>query len=174
VIPRNYKPEEVIGSIRQIAKLLHKEPQAEQLIAALNRDLEATAARLTNIKAKPKVIFCGLGANMPGGNISGRNTRIVEMIELAGGINPITQFEGFRPLTEEGVIAASPDIIVMTERSFERAGGLEGVRKLPGIALTPAGRSGRVIPVSDMYFQGFGPGIGKAVSELSLKFFPVL
>lgn len=174
VIQRNYKPEEVIASIRQIAKLLHKAPQAEQLIAALNRDLQATAARLRNIKAKPKVIFCGLGANMPGGNISGRNTRIAEMIDLAGGINPITQFEGFRPLTEEGVIAAAPDIIVMTERSFERAGGLDGVRKLPGIALTPAGRSGRVIPVSDMYFQGFGPGIGKAVSALSYKFFPGL
>jgi hypothetical protein len=33
-------------------------------------------------------MFCGLGANMPGGNISGRNTRIGEMVELAGGINP--------------------------------------------------------------------------------------
>ncbi len=58
----------------------------------------------------------------------------------------------------------------MTERSFERAGGLEGIQKLPGIALTPAGRAGRIIPVSDMYFQGFGPGIGAAVRQLTRKF----
>jgi iron complex transport system substrate-binding protein len=119
------------------------------------------------------VIFCGLGANLPGGNISGRNPLIAEMVELAGGINPITQFEGFRPLTEEGMIAAAPDIIVMSERSLERAGGLEGVRKLPGVALTPAGRSGRVIPVSDMYFQGFGPGMKKVAIALYNQFFLV-
>ncbi len=141
------------------------------MIAGLNREIKNTAAHLKNRKAKPKVIFSGLGPNMPGGNLSGKNTRIAEMIELAGGINPITQFEGFRPLTEEGVIAAAPDIIVMTERSFERAGGLEGAKKLPGVALTPAGRVGRVIPVNDMYFQGFGPGMGKVVSELSARFF---
>jgi len=174
VVPRNYKLAEVRRSIRQVANLLGKQQRGEQLITALDRDLTENAALLQSIHAKPRVIFCGLGANMPGGNISGRNTRIAEMIELAGGINPITQFDGFRPLTEEGVIAAAPEIIVMTERSFERAGGLIGVRKLPGIALTPAGRAGRIIPVSDMYFQGFGPGIGAAVRQLTRKFFPQL
>ena len=172
VVARNYKLDEVRASIRQVAKLLHKERRGEELIVSLNRDMESTAARLKSMPTKPRVIFCGLGANMPGGNLSGRNTRIAEMIELAGGINPITQFDGFRPLTEEGVIAAAPEIIVMTERSFERAGGLEGVKRLPGIALTPAGKTGRVIPVSDMYFQGFGPGIGKAVRELASRFYP--
>jgi ABC-type hemin transport system substrate-binding protein len=62
----------------------------------------------------------------------------------------------------------------MTERSFERAPGLEGVRKLPGVALTPAGRSGRVIPVSAMYLQGFDRGMGKAVIALYNKTFPGL
>ncbi len=171
VVARNYKLEEVRAGIRQVSKLLHRETRGEELIIALNREIENTASQLRNIKTRPKVIFCGLGPNMPGGNLSGKNTRIAEMIELAGGVNPITQFEGFRPLTEEGVVAAAPDIIVMTERSFERAGGLEGVKKLPGVALTPAGRAGRVIPVSDMYFQGFGPGMGKAVSDLHARFF---
>jgi iron complex transport system substrate-binding protein len=77
-------------------------------------------------------------------------------------------------MTEEGVIAAAPDAILITERSFERAGGAEGVRKLPGIALTPAGRNRRMVPVSDLYFQGFGPGIGKAVLVLTKKLYPDL
>jgi iron complex transport system substrate-binding protein len=111
---------------------------------------------------------------MPTGSISGTDTRIDEMIKLAGGINPIQSFEGFRPMTEEGVIAAAPDAILITERSFERAGGVDGVRKLPGIALTPAGRNRRMVPVSDLYFQGFGPGIGQAVLALTKKLYPDL
>lgn len=171
VVARNYKVDEVRASIRQVAKLLHREKRGEELIADLDRDLEITASRLKTAGARLRVIFCGLAASTPGGTLSGTNTRIAEMIELAGGINAVSQFEGFRPLTEEGVIAAAPDIIVMTERSFERAGGLEGAKRLPGIALTPAGRTGRIIPVSDMYFQGFGPGMGKAVRELATRFY---
>ena len=45
---------------------------------------------------------------------------------------------------------------------------------MPGIALTPAGRNRRVVPVSDIYLQGFGPGIGKAVLELTKKLHPEL
>ena len=172
VIPRNYQLDEVRASIRQVARLLHKESRGEELIVSLDRDIKHTASRVAKLITRPRVIFCGLGANMPGGSLSGTKTRIAEMIGLAGGINSITQFEGFRPLTEEGIIAAAPEIIVMTERSFKRAGGLEGVKLLPGIALTPAGKTGRIIPVSDMYFQGFGPGIGKAVRELASRFFP--
>ena len=174
VVPRNYKVEEVRASIRQIALLLGRQARGEQLINALNSDLNRTEVFLKPVANRIKVVFCGLGANMPGGNLSGKNTRISEMMELAGGMNPITGFEGFRPLTEEGLVAAAPDVIVMTERSFERAGGLAGVRRLPGVALTPAGRAGRVLPVSDMYFQGFGPGLGKAVLELSKKLYPQL
>ena len=72
------------------------------------------------------------------------------------------------------MIAAAPQIVLMTERGFERAGGVAGVRRLPGVALTPAGQAGRVVAVSDMYFQGFGPGIGKAVLELTKRLHPEL
>lgn len=169
VVPRNYKLDEVRASVRQVAGLLHREARGEELVRSMDRQIQEARLMQAGAKAKPRVIFCGFGANMPGGGVSGKNTRISEMIELAGGVNPLTQFEGFRPLTEEGVVAAAPDIVLMTERSFERAGGLSGVLRLPGIALTPAGRSGRVVAVSDMYFQGFGPGIGRAVKELTDK-----
>ena len=72
------------------------------------------------------------------------------------------------------VVAAAPDAILITEKSFERAGGADGVVKFPGVALTPAGKNRNFVPVSDMYFQGFGPGVGKAVKELALKLHPEL
>ncbi len=174
VAPRNYSVDEVIATVRFLAAKLHREARGEEVVRAIQSDMGQVTELQKRIHSRAKVMFCGLGANMPTGSISGSNTRIDEMIRLAGGVNPIQSFEGFRPMTEEGVIAAAPDAILITERSFERAGGVEGVRKLPGIALTPAGRNRRMVSVSDLYFQGFGPGIGKAVLALTRKLYPDL
>ena len=125
-------------------------------------------------ESTPKVMFVGRGPNMPNATMSGAGTTIDEMIKLAGCTNPFTDFTGFREMTDEAVVAAQPDIILITQKSFERSGGVDGVLKFPGVALTPAGKNKRIIPVSDMYFQGFGPSVGKSVKELVPKFHPEL
>jgi iron complex transport system substrate-binding protein len=169
-----YSADTVKEKVRTIAKALGLDAKGEELVAGMDRDLSDAQTLLANAKEKPKVIFCGKGPNMPNATISGKKTTVDTMITLAGGVNPITQFEGFKPMTDEAVVAAAPDVILMTERSFERSGGAEGVLKFPGVALTPAGKNKRFIPVSDIYFQGFGPGMGKAVKELALKLHPEL
>jgi iron complex transport system substrate-binding protein len=174
VAPRNYSVEEVIATVRFLAAKLNRQALGEEVIRSIRSDFDIVAAFQKRIHSRLRVLFCGLGPNMPTGSISGVNTRIDEMIKLAGGVNPIQSFEGFRPMTDEGVIAAAPDAILITEKSFERAGGVDGVRKLPGIVLTPAGKNRRVVPVSDLYFAGFGPGIGKAVLDLTKKLYPEL
>jgi iron complex transport system substrate-binding protein len=75
-------------------------------------------------------------------------------------------------MTDEAVVAAAPDVILMTEHSFERSGGVDGVLRFPGVRLTPAGRNRRIVAVSDVYFQGFGPGLGRAVRKLALELHP--
>jgi iron complex transport system substrate-binding protein len=109
---------------------------------------------------------------MPNATMSGKGTTIDEMIRLAGGTNPMADFQGFKDMTDEAVVNAAPDIILMTEHSFERSGGVDGVLKFPGVALTPAGKARAIVAVSDVYFQGFGPGLGKAVKDLAAKFYP--
>lgn len=169
-----YTVETVKEKVRTIAKALELDAKGEELVQGIDRDLKDAETLLVKATSKPKVIFCGRGPNMPTATMSGTKTTVDTMITLAGGINPITQFEGFKPMTDEAVVAAAPDAILMTERSFERSGGAEGVLKFPGVALTPAGKDKRFIPVSDIYFQGFGPGVGKAVKELAFKLHPEL
>lgn len=169
-----YTVDTVKEKIRTIAKALALEAKGEELVQGIDRDMKEAESVLARATSKPKVIFCGRGPNMPTATMSGTKTTVDTMITLAGGINPITQFDGFKPMTDEAVVAAAPDAILMTERSFERSGGAEGVLKFPGVALTPAGKDRRFIPVSDIYFQGFGPGVGKAVKELARKLHPEL
>lgn len=173
-ITPNYTIETVKSKVSTIAKAVGAETKAAEINKQIDSEMSEVNKMLANAKEKPKVMFVGRGPNMPNATMSGTGTTIDEMIKLAGGVNPFTDFTGFREMTDEAVVAAQPDIILITQRSFERSGGVDGVVQFPGVALTPAGKNKRVVPVSDMYFQGFGPGVGKAVRELAVKFHPEL
>ncbi|MGB8509416.1 MAG: ABC transporter substrate-binding protein, partial [Pyrinomonadaceae bacterium] len=173
-LPADYKVESVKSKIRTIARALRLEAKGEELAGAIDADMSEVAKMLERAGSKPKVMFVGRGPNMPNATMSGAGTTIDEMIRLAGGTNPFTDFQGFREMTDEAVVNAAPDAILITERSFERSGGTDGVIKFPGVALTPAGKNRRIVPVSDMYFQGFGPGVGRAVRSLAVKLHPEL
>ena len=96
------------------------------------------------------------------------------MIRLAGGRNAVDAFTGTRALTPEAVIAAAPDVILMTTRGMQSIGGAEGVLRLPGLALTPAGSEGRVVQMDDLLLLGFGPRTGEAVEQLVRLLHPTL
>jgi len=170
----NYTVETVKAKVRTIAHALSLDAKGEELANSIDRDMSEVNSVLTRASSKPKVLFVGRGPNMPNATMSGKGTTIDEMIRLAGGVNPMSDFQGFKEMTDEAVVNAAPDVILMTEKSFERSGGVEGVLKFPGVELTPAGKNRRVVTVSDMYFQGFGPGVGRAVRELVVKLHPEL
>lgn len=172
-LPATYTPDNVKAGVKQVAHALGKDAKGDELAAAIDRDLAEVKTMLEHA-ATPKVLFVGRGPNMPNATMSGTGTTIDEMIRLAGGTNPMRDFQGFKSMTDEAVVAAAPDVILMTEHSFERSGGIDGVLKFPGVALTPAGCNRRIVTVSDVYFQGFGPGLGRAVRELAVKIHPDL
>ena len=170
----DYTIETVKSKVSTIAKAVGADTKAAKINASIDNEINEINKTTANFKEKPKVMFVGRGPNMPNATMSGAGTTIDEMIKLAGGTNPFTNFTGFREMTDEAVVAAQPDIILMTKKSFERSGGVDGVVKFPGVSLTPAGKNKRIVTVSDMYFQGFGPGVGKAVRELAVMFYPEL
>ena len=170
----NYTTETVKQKINVIARALGVEEKGKNLSDKIDAEMADVAKLLEKKTSTPKVMFVGKGPNAPNATMMGAGTTIDEMIKMAGGANAMSDITGSKEMTDEAVVAAQPDIILITERSFERSGGTDGVLKFPGVALTPAGKNRRVVPVSDMYFQGFGPGVGKAVRELAVKFHPEL
>ena len=77
------------------------------------------------------------------------------------------EFEGFRPLGAEGLIAAAPEVVLMTKKGLESLGGEEAVWAVEGLALTPAGQHGRLVVIDDLPLLGFGPRMGTALQELA-------
>ena len=51
----------------------------------------------------------------------------------------------------------------MTTTGLESVGGLDGLREIPGIAQTPAGRDQRVVTVEDGLLYSFGGRTARAL-----------
>ena len=173
ILPREYTPAGTKKNISTLGQVFKKTASA----AALNRTLDfrlAEAARLRgSVTTQPKVLFIyARDGRAP--QMSGTGTSANAMIELAGAKNVFTGFEGYRPLTAEAAVSANPDVILMLSRGLEAIGGVDTVLKMPGIAQTNAGRNSRIIAMDDLYLLGFGPRLGSAAKDLTLKLHPEL
>lgn len=165
-VPIEYSVAGAQQAIRSVAQALGREAQGEALIAQMERELAAARQVVAGFSDRPRVLFLyARGPNTV--NAAGRDTPAQAMIELAGGQNAITEFDGFKPLTPEAAAAAAPDVILMFESGLESLGGVEGLLQVPGLAQTPAGQQRRIVAMDGLYLLGFGPRLGAAVRDLA-------
>ena len=115
--------------------------------------------------ASPRVLFI-LSHSMSQIMVAGQETSADAMLRYAGARNAMQGFTGFKPLTPEAVIAAQPDIILLTDLGLKAAGSKAAILKLPGLAQTPAGRKQRIVSMETMLLLGFGPRLPLALKEL--------
>jgi len=127
--------------------------------------LSAVAARTASITDRKRVLFV---LSMDGGKIqaSGTGTAADGIIALAGATNAIDDYAGYKALTEEAIIQAAPDVILMMDRGGDHAATDEQLIGNPAIALTEAGRNHAIIRLEGSYLLGFGPRTADAVSDL--------
>jgi iron complex transport system substrate-binding protein len=172
-VPAPYTVEGAQTKIRLIAQALRLPSQGEQLVQSLTQDIAMASSLLQSSRAQPRVLFLyarGQGA----WQVSGRGTAAEAMVTLAGGVSAVTGYEGYKPLTPEAVIAAAPDVLLMPARGLDSVGGIDGLLKAPGVALTPAGQERRIVAMDDLYLLGFGPRLGQAVRDLAVFLHPEL
>jgi iron complex transport system substrate-binding protein len=155
--------------IVDIASILGRD--SSRTVAAFDAELAQAQHFVSTVAVRPNVLaLYARGANTV--LVFGRDTSAAAMIDLAGGANAVTAFEGSRPLTSEAVVEASPDVILLPSRGLDSLGGIDGLLGLPGIRQTPAGTARRIITVDDLLLLGFGPRTGAAVLELAEKLHP--
>ncbi|MCE9650906.1 MAG: ABC transporter substrate-binding protein [Parvibaculum sp.] len=166
-----YTPEFAMERIEEIGKALDRRAEADALVKAMAEDIATVKAEVAAASSRPRVLFllqAGRGAPMAGGAGSAADG----MIALAGGVNAVTAFHGYKPLSPEAAVAAAPDILVMMKQSVDAIGGEDKVFALPEIAQTPAVRNRKLIVVDGLYSLGFGPRLAHAVHDLAVVFHP--
>jgi iron complex transport system substrate-binding protein len=167
-VPDAYSTPGISAKIRAIGKAIDEEAKAEALASDLERRLDEVVRKSDGKAAgdKKRVLFI---LSTQGGRImaSGTGTAAAAMIEMAGAANAVTAFEGYKPLTDEAVIAAAPDAILMMERGGDHDTTAADLLQLPAIASTPAAQTRAVIRMDGLYLLGFGPRTADAVSDLN-------
>jgi iron complex transport system substrate-binding protein len=171
LIPDEHSPVGIIRKVGAVAAALDREAEGDVLKRQLETEFAALQASLSAIKDRPRVLFLfsvGEGAPMVGG----RKTSADAIIDLAGGRNAIESFEDFKPASSEGIIAAAPDVVLVTELTLEKLGGVEGLLQRADIAETPAGKAKRVVAMESLLLLGFGPRTPQAIRDLATALHP--
>jgi len=151
----------IAEKIATIGKALHREEEANALIEKVNK-------QRAQIPQKPlpiKVLFIMAHGGMRT-QVAGAQTGADGAIRSAGLINAMTAVPHYQQLSQEGVIAAAPDLIVVGEDGLRTLGGEEKVWSLPGLALTPAGQHRALLVVDEMALLSFGLDTPGAIIKL--------
>jgi iron complex transport system substrate-binding protein len=159
--------DELRNKIRMVGQATGKATEAQSLDARVMRDYSDAQAYVAQQKSKPRVLFILATSSSGSASVAGDQTAAQALIQLAGGVNALSGFKGYRPMTAEAVIAAAPDVIVLTQQGLTAIGGVEKLLAAPGLALTPAGKARKVVAMDALYLLGFGPRLPQAMRELA-------
>lgn len=147
--------------VRVIAAALGKETQGEALRQKLHNEIASLPTRPVNKRVLFILSHGGMGAM-----VAGQQTAADGAIRAAGLQNAMQGFTHYRAMSQEGVVASKPDLVVISAAGVKALGGEANLWTLPGLALTPAGSHRRVLIVDDMALLGFGPRTPEAVRQL--------
>jgi iron complex transport system substrate-binding protein len=167
-IPEGYDREAIVAKIKAVGKALNVETKAGELAAKVGADVDAAVAASAKVPAekRKRVLFILTISN---GKImaAGDRTAADGILKLAGAINVAAGFQGYKPLNDEAVIDARPDVILMMDKGGPTMSTDAEVLANPAIALTPAGKNKALIRMNSLTLLGFGPRTAEAIRDLS-------
>jgi iron complex transport system substrate-binding protein len=137
----------------------HHEQAADSVIVEWRRGMSealADTARWAG-QPRPRVLVMHLGQIANSYLALKRGTPADQIIQWAGGVNAVDSAGGMLRLTPELIAKAAPDVIIATDVGFDRVGSAEKFAALPGVALTPAAKSGRIYRIDETEVMYFGP-----------------
>ena len=173
MLPEHFDYESVVLKIEAVGKLAGKAAEAQEMIARGRAEMADLATKLASVSAKPRVLFLlSMGGGAP--QAAGQGTAADGIIRLAGGVNAVEGYAGYRPLTPESVIASRPDFVLVTRQTVEALGGVDAILKQPALAQTPAGKASRVVQFDTLLLLGFGPRTPSAATQLAVALHPDL
>jgi iron complex transport system substrate-binding protein len=166
VLANDHSIESLRANVRGVAAALGASQRGAEFDARIAAEWSAVQQQVARYPTRPRVLFL-LAHSSNNAMVSGDGTSADAMIRLAGGVNAFSGVNGYKPLTAEAVVAAAPEVILITREGVDAIGGVDQLFKRPGLALTPAGKNQRVVAFDALYLIGFGPRLPQAVRELA-------
>lgn len=167
-IPNGYTRDAVVAKIKAVGKALGVPEKAAPLAEKAGADLDAAIAEARATERDTRVLFI---LSMQGGRImgAGADTAAAGILELAGLTNAITGMSGYKQLSDEAVIAAAPDVVLMIDRGGDHSVDPAELFSHAALSQTPAGQNQRLVRMDGLFLLGFGSRTAQAVRDLSSR-----
>jgi len=144
LVPETFSEQGLLDKIKLVGHAMGADARAECLTAAVTDDL----AQLRTLRAKvtkPARVMFVMSLLNGRAMAAGQRTAANEIIALAGGVNAIDGYDGYKIISDD-----------------------------PAFALTPVVANKAFISMEGLYLLGFGPRTAAAARDLSLKLYPLL
>lgn len=169
-IPDEFSRAGIHAKITAVAEVLGVPEKGAALAARIDDEMRAAKADQDTQDRKLRVMFV-LTAQGNRFLVSGTDTAADSIIRMAGGVNAMAEFEGYKPVTDEAMSAAMPDVILLMNRAGPVQISDEDLMTHPAISITPAAKTGSFLRMDGMFLLGFGPRTAQAIRELNQKLY---
>lgn len=165
-VPDQFDRDGILLKIRVIGKALGADAKAETLAAQVDAEIKAVEALTKDVTKRKRVLFI---LSMQGGKLlaAGTDTAAAGIIAMAGGVNAVDGFDGYKQLSDESAVTAMPDLILMMDRAGDHAALDSELLAHPAIIPTPAGQAKAIKRMDGAFLLGFGPRTAAAAHDLA-------
>lgn len=171
-VPDTHTEEGLVQKINLVAHAMNADTRGACLAKVVSSDLSSLQSLRSKIDKPVRVMFVMSFLNGRA-MVAGGKTAADAIIKLAGGVNAIDAFEGYKPVSDEAIIAAKPDVILTMQRGKDQI-EKDTVFSNPAFALTPAAKTQSFVAMEGLYLLGFGPRTAAAAHDLAVKLYPSL
>ena len=172
LVPETFSEQGLLDKIKLVGHAMGADARAECLSTAVTNDLTQLRELRAKVTKPVRVMFV---MSLLNGRAmaAGHKTAANEIIALAGGVNAIDGYDGYKIISDEAIVAARPDVVLSIQRSKDSLEA-EAVYGHPAFVLTPVVANKAFISMEGLYLLGFGPRTAAAARDLSVKLYPAL
>jgi iron complex transport system substrate-binding protein len=169
-VPDHFTADGIVERIRMVAEAVGAAARGHCLAGAVEADLAALAHKRRQVVGPLRVMFVLSFVNdRP--MVAGTDTAADGIIRLAGGINAIDGYRGYKLVNDEAIVAARPDAVLVMQRPRQVLSA-DDVLSRPMFSLTPAAQAKRFVSMEGHYLLGFGPRTARAARDLAATLYP--
>jgi iron complex transport system substrate-binding protein len=163
----------------EIATALGVPAEGERLAQRIEKQTRAVQAEIAAVAPKAvqdklRMVFLYVRGQAGVYYMFGEGSGADGLIRAVGGYD-VTQeigWKGMKPVNDEAIIDAQPDLIVMMTKGLDSVGGVDGLLdRLPAIANTPAGQNRRIVDMQDSQVLSFGPRTAEVLNALAVAIY---
>lgn len=166
---------------RQVGAALGVPDLGSDLADRIAADVEAKVAEIAAIAPadaadRVRMMFLYLRGGSGIYYLFGEESGADELIAGLGGADVAGEigWTGMKPMTDEALVAADPDLILVMTSGLESAGGIDGLlAEKPALALTAAGEHRRFVDMADGDILSFGPRSAAILDALARAVYAV-